>query len=420
MIETRILPSGGFGWAVVVLVTILAGLVGCIDQENRPGDGVIPAAPILDDVHRILLLDDRLARVEELAGLLRTIPETEETARVVIAAYRSSFLDRGDIELVLIVEWWIRFDANNALAWTRGSWRADHPRLAYAASRALARQDPQAAVDAYHSFKGGRFPNYAVTLQPIIVGWFESGRPDLMRFILSLPENNLRQQALGTLARLQVLKLGPEMAIQWADQSVQGQSETFTRHMRQRIAASIAELEPRVAAEWVRQLVEDGASETLLRRVAGRWSRQDAPAAFAWLSEFEPSSHQRQAVTLTFAGWYVREPDEAERWLLSQEGAIYTTLAPATVELMKARAERSLVEPEFDPDWEKSLEVALKIEDPDRRWTAVLFLSRAWVQRDSAVANAWMESNGVPEMYRQKANLTPRRPAKGSRPRDDA
>jgi hypothetical protein len=396
-----------------VSLMLIAFLLGCGDRVDSPADGPIPAGPIREEVRRILLLDDRLERIEELAGLLRVIPENEATAEDVIAAYQSAFLDRGDIELVLIVEWWVGFDADSTLAWARGSWRADHPRIAYAVHRALARRDPQAAVDAYYGSKGGRFPNYAVSLQPVIVGWFESGRPGLMTFILSLPDDSLRQQALGTFARLQVLKLGPEEAIRWADQEVQGQDETVTRHIRQRIAAAIAELEPRIAAEWVRLLVEDGASETLLRRVAGRWSQRDAPAAFAWLGEFEPSPHQRQAVTQTFAGWHIRQPDEAEQWLLSQGEAISTSLAPATVELMKSVGERSLLEPEFEPDWQKNLEIALRIEDPEQRWTAVLFLCRAWVQRDSAVANAWMESNDVPELYRTKANLTPRPPAKG-------
>jgi hypothetical protein len=392
---------------------LIAVVAGC----NDPAEDTLPMGPVLDEIRRILLLDDRLERVEELTGLLRNLPQTEESAEDVIAAYQSAFLDRGDVELVLIVEWWIRFDPDSTLAWTRESWRADHPRIIYAASRALARQDPQAAVDAYYTSKGGRFPNYAVTLQPVIVGWFESGRPDLMKFILSLPENDLRQQALGTLARLQVLKLGPEKAIQWADQAVQGQDATLTRHIRQRIAASVAELEPNIAAEWVRLLVEEGASETLLRRVAGRWSRRDAPAAFAWLGQFEPSPHQRQAVTLTFAGWYIRRPDEAERWLLNQGEAISTSLAPATIELMKSTAKRSLLEPEFEPDWKAYLEVAMRIEDADQRWTAVLLMCRGWVQRDPAVANAWMESNDVPEIYRSKANLTPHPPEKGRRQR---
>ena len=412
MTASKKFPRRAIQFVSIMLVAVLATVSGCGDQNDGRTNDVIPMGPVSDETHRILLLDDRLVRVEELSRLLQALPQTEESAQDVIAGYQSAFLDRGDIELVLIMEWWIRFDAENALAWTKRSWRADHPRLGYAARRALARRDPQAAVDAYHSSKGGRFPSYAVTLQPIIVGWFESGRPDLMTFILGLPDTNLRQQALGTLARLQVLKLGPEKAIQWANQAVLGQDETATRHIHQRIAASIAELEPGVAADWVRKLIEQGASETLLRRVAGRWSRHDAPAAFAWLGEFEQTSHQRQAVTQTFAGWYIRSPEEARRWLLDQGEATSTSLAPATIELMKATAERSLIESEFESDWEANLEIALRIEDPDQRWTAVLFLCRAWVQRDATVANAWMESNGVPELYREKANLTPRPPAK--------
>lgn len=400
----------GLSLTSALFVLGLLVLAGC---EPRGEESIVRERPASDrgqTVAEILAIPDRLDRVERLSAYLQSAPQTETAVAEILDGYQLSYMDRGDIELVLLLEWWARFDPEGAFDWTRQDWRAEHPRLSYALLRAVARDDPQKGVDLLLESRGGRFTEYAVTLQPVIVGWSESGEPGVLKFILSQPDTNLRQKALGTYARLMTFKLGPEQAIAWADELSEGRSETFARHLRQRVAASIAEMEPEMAANWVGQLVRQGASETLLRRIAGRWGRRDPVAALTWLEEFEPTSHQQQAVSQTYAGWYGRSPDEAESWLLAQGDAIGTHLAPAVMQIMKSREGKLKRDPDFELDWEENLNLALQIQNEPQRWGAVLFICRGWMRRDPESANAWMQENGVPETYQLKARAVLEQP----------
>lgn len=416
----RLVPPGTIRIAAALLLVLMS--LGCgegSDQLPVAGDrSSIALDSISDELGRTLAIEDGLQRVEELARLLQRIPKTSDAAELIVGAIDESRLDRGDIELVLVVGWWTAFAPMDAFNWTRGAWRAEHPRLIYAVLRSMARRDPQTAVDAYHSVQVGQ-DGFAIYLQPIIVGWHESGNPGLVQFILSQPSGQLQQLALGTLARRQVLALGPEKSIEWAEQITSGEGgATFERQVLQRIASSIAELEPESAAEWVERLVkEEGASETLLRRVSGRWSRRDPIAAFAWLARFESSSHQRQAVSQTYNLWRGRAPAEAEAWLLSQGDAIGTWLAPATLALVKARSNYAIQHPDAAVDWDQQLALAMRIVEPTDRWAAVAHLCRVWIARDEAATVAWMETNAVPETFRTKILSVLKK--EGMKPRDE-
>ena len=364
---------------------------------------------ISDEVHRVLSLQDRLESIEEFAGLLRRLPRTPESAHQVLEGYDHALVDRGDIELVLVAEWWVPFDAEGALAWSRESWVAQHPRIRYAVLRTLARNDPQRAVDTFAAANKTDAGFYVEALQPVVVGWQESGRPGLVEFIQSLPDPKLQQQALGTYARLQVLKLGPDDVRSWAEESTQDKPETFRRFVLQRVATAMAELDPEKAADWVESLVkEEGASETLLRRVARRWGRTDPIAVFAWLDRFDRTKHQQQTVAQTFGQWFNRAPEEAESWLRNQDEALGTSLGAATHQLIKIRAERATRQPDQVLDWEDYLSLALRIDDPEKRWGGVVRLGRAWLLHDKDAAIAWIDAHELPENYRAKLLTTSR------------
>ena len=219
------------------------------------------------------------------------------------------------------------------------------------------------------------------------------------------------------MARLEVLAVGPARAIQWAESITSDQGATFRRQILQRIAASIAELDPLTAADWVERLIkEEGASLTLLRRVAGRWARRDPVAAFAWLARFPVSDEQEQAVSQTFAIWHAKDPEKAKVWLFAQGEAMGTTFAPATAVVLRARAAFAKQHPNASIDWKPSLDLALQIQDDPDRWAAVAGLCRVWITLDESAAEAWMDANGVPEKYRYKIEAA-RRGQEEMRPR---
>ena len=200
-----------------------------------------------------------------------------------------------------------------------------------------------------------------------------------------------------------MLSLGPEKAIEWAEDIVGDQGATFERQVFQRIASSIAELEPEAAAAWVEGLVkEKGASETLLRRVSGRWARRDGAAAMTWLGRFASSDHQQQAVSQTFNLWKGREPEVAQAWLAEQGDARFTTLGPATAALIKSRVNRAKTDPSIEIDWLGDLATAEQVADKEISYGLMTQIGRLWMERDESAARIWLASAGLPETYQRK------------------
>jgi len=388
----------GLSWITTFLFTLLIA-AGCGSPATEEPESA-PADPT--EVGPILLIEDRVESVEKLAHLLGQLPKTREVATQVVSQFDETATDRGDIELVLVAEWWTPFDPDGAFEWSRKEWRADHPRIVYAVLRAMAKLDTQKAIDAYLAAPASP-ETFAIYLQPVLVGWFESGQPGLVKFALGQPSTKLQQLSLGTIARLQVLAVGPEESIAWAEVITSEMGDTFRRQIQQRIAASIAEVEPDIAADWVERLIKnEGASETLLRRVAGRWARREPVAAFEWLARFPNTDHQKQAVSQTYAIWYARAPQEATDWLFAQGDAIGSHFAPATVVVIKNIAAHAKRNPEDPMDWQSNLETALTIQDEAERWGAVVHLCRVWITRDETATRAWLEANDVPDTYRYK------------------
>lgn len=395
-------PAPSIQRLIAAAVLGLLLLSGCAPGEDAK-TGAAPAVDALrGDIEEIFAIGNRLERVEALAAYLQRAPKSSEAAAEIAAGIDESTLDRGDIELVLFGEWWARFEPMAAFEWTRKDWRAEHPRIVYAVMRVMAQDDPQTAIDAYHTIKTNQ-ESYPIFLQPVIVGWHESGRPGIIPFIVSQPSTQLQQLALGTLARRQVLSLGPEKAIEWAEEIVGDQGATFERQVFQRIASSIAELEPEAAAAWVEGLVkEKGASETLLRRVSGRWARRDGASAMAWLGRFAPSDHQQQAVSQTFNLWRGREPEVATAWLAEQGEERFTSLGPATAALIKGRVNRAKGDSTLEIDWLADLALAEQVVDKDISYGLMTQIGRLWMTRDEPAARIWLASAGLPETYQRK------------------
>src|SRR5215468_11707 len=113
--------------------------------SRSTGENVdIPVGSTAGELREILLQHDALQRTAALGQFLQGIgPESLEDVK---AAYDSVFMDLGDVELILLAEWWARFDPEGAFAWSRGDWRARDPAVLSAVARAWARTDPAAVL----------------------------------------------------------------------------------------------------------------------------------------------------------------------------------------------------------------------------------------------------------------------------------
>lgn len=375
-------------------------LASCGNPEPTPTG----SSDVRERVAQVLKVEDDIERIHAFTGLLQELPG--EAAPEVAEGFEGAFVDRGDIELVLLAQWWTPHDLEAVQMWAISSWRAEHPRIEYAVMRAAARQSPRDAVALY--YRSSRDPRtYLAVLEALIVGWYESGSPGLLDFIDQQPSTEVRQQAVGTLARIRVLDAGAEAATSWAEQlAVQRNGDNLSQLVISRVANAAGEHDPAVAGKWAKRIIGEGASTRLLPRVAGRWSKRDPLGALEWLSQFEENGDQRFAVRKSFTNFRMIDTAGADAWLAAQGDAAYGWLGPALEYQLKTVTDRSYANENRRAliDWEGMLASAIRIEDEPRRWATVTHITRLWLLEDTPAAEAWMQANDVPQLYRDKAH----------------
>jgi hypothetical protein len=346
---------------------------------------------IAAEVREVLLNPDTLERTADLALLLNGLgPESITPVR---AAYDSVFMDLGEIDLILLAEWWARHDPEDAFAWTRSEWQADHPVVVFQVLRAWGRSDHEAALRAVQEF-----PQPALRrpyVDAVLSGWDESGDPGLLEWIEGLGAGHDRQRALYTVARRKVLHEGIEAAFRWAE-DLPDDDEVYKLNAYRRVASSAAEVDPEAAAAWAERHADGEYGLQLPRRVGTRWAKRDPEAAMRWLSTLPPSWNRDDAVRETYRNWLRLDGDRATQWM--REAPLEPWLEPA-VALFAKKLSRE------DP--ETGLEWAGRISGEELRWGTVSVIARAWLLVDEEAAKGWIDGSAMPDLYRRKVFAIP-------------
>lgn len=338
------------------------------------------------DAREILLEPDTLRRIAELSQLLRTLPP--EALDELLAAYETVFLDRGDIDLVLLATWWARFDPEGAYRWTQREWSADHPLAVGAVFHTWALRDPHAAVAA-----AADVPNPQLRTgytHQAIAGWEESGQPGVLEFVRSLPETADRQRAIAVLARRRVLRDGVEASFEWADQLDDDQG-WFKLNAIQRVASAAAEVDPKAAAAFAERHYQGPFGHALIDRVGRIWVKRDPAAAMQWLSTLEPGKTRDKGVRESFLRWVRDDPEAAGAWLQRTERGAWLDPAMAIYARRLAKSEPR-----------QALEWADGIFDAVLRQSTIARIARVWGASDEAAARAWVEQSDLPQWLKDK------------------
>jgi hypothetical protein len=357
------------------------------------------------ETYEILLNPDVLERTAALAELLQGLgPEALGEIR---SGFDNAFIERGEIDLVLLAEWWARFDPEGALRWTGADFRADNARVKAAVYRAWARRDP-GALPAAEADKG---PLWEASLIGALEGWEESGRPGLLEYVEAMPAGPARRTALGVVARRKVMRDGPEEAFRWVA-DVAGPADSpaglsLRRELGHRVVGAAAEIDPEAAARWVETRVEGPDGAALTRRLVARWVRRDPEAALAWLEALPEVRAQAEGVNWAFLRWLHLDRDGALAWLQATGAAPW---------LDRALANAAQVRAAEDPT--AALEQAGQIADAELRDATRARVARVWFLNEPEAARAWVESSDLPELLKPKIFQIP--PAMRPRPRRQA
>jgi hypothetical protein len=314
----------------------------------------------------------------------------------VLAAYDSVFFDIGDIELVLLAEWWAAFDPEAAYTWSFETWRANHPAIRLAVLRGWGRVDPAAAL--LRASVASTSP--AEHMRAVIAGWDESGRPGLYETLRGMGPGAERQRLIEMIARRRVLRDGIEPTFRWAE-ALPDDDDYFKLHVFQRVASSAAEIDPERAAGWASKHEGQPYAWDLARRVGTRWAKREPEKAMAWVESL-PESHSRSlAVRETYLAWLRKDKPAAREFVRSRE--VTPWLEPA----VSLYAKSLMTE---DPTrGAEALGWAQRISDPVLRDATIILVARSWSVADPAATEAWLASADLSDLVRQKIREIPKR-----------
>jgi hypothetical protein len=348
---------------------------------------------------------DPLERTADLAKLLQGLgPDALTDVRT---AFDAVFVGWGDIEVMLLAEWWARFDPEAALEWTRREAVGRHPSVVATAVRAWAARDPEAArqmVTAIPSPDQRR-----ASTEALIQGWEESGQPGLMDYIADLPFGVERQTAVARMAHRKVRRGGAEATFRWAERIPDDAPDKFKLHVYRRAASAVAEVDPHAAAAWAERHSGGEHGDGLYRRVGVRWAKRDGQAAMEWLASV-PASEQRDiGVRETYRTWLGLDPEGAKAWMRGGEIAAWREPALALFAAIIAAEQ-----PEEALDW------TARIADAERREETIVMVGRSWRASDPEAAQAWLDRAELSEEARGRINQPLRKPRVRNRARAQA
>jgi hypothetical protein len=348
---------------------------------------VAPAAPagLPAGIQEALANPDRLERSLEIARLLERLGP--ESVTEVTAAYDASFVEVGDIAVVLLAQWWARQDPEGAFAWAQRERMAGKSMVVAEVVRAWAERDPEEAARAVDGMPRQELRRDSV--DALVRGWNDSGNPGLMEYLSGLSRGIERQRALSVVARRKVYRDGLDEAFRWAE-ALPDDPDRFKLNVFRRVATWAAELDPQEAGAWAARHGQEEYGKGLYRRVGTRWARHDPAAAMKWLSTLPPGAERDAGVQETYRTWLSRDSAAAKDWLRAAE--LEPWLEPALALYVKSIARESP---------EEALEWSALIGDAERRREATIKIGQHWHRVDPEAARAWLDRSGLPEKDRE-------------------
>ena len=355
-------------------------------------EGLAPSG-VAAQVREALLIQDLLVRQAAVAELLLTLgPESLDAVR---HGYESVLIDLGDSELVLLGDWWARFDPRAALRWTDHHWPARYSTpVVGAVLREWGRVDPSAAMAAAQAA-----PNERMKLrwsEAVLRGWDEARLNGALEFAETLGHGPTRQWALYTVTRRKVLRDGPDAAIAWAE-ALPDDDPRFKRHALMRVATATAAVQPEKATALVDRHIDGPYYKGLPRRVAKGWFDYAPDEAFTWLSSLPEGPERDNAVRETFRLWLSFSTPPSLAWVQAQPSAPWVDPAHSVYAGYLAKT----TSPEKGMEWTQRI-----LGEKERQMTQAQ-VARIWLSVDPEKADAWLEQSDLPPDLIKRTRVVP-------------
>ncbi|MFT5694617.1 MAG: hypothetical protein ACI9QQ_000592 [Myxococcota bacterium] len=328
------------------------------------------------ELRSALLENDILVREAGVATILQKIGP--ESAEQVFEVFESTWIDLGQTELILLGDWWARFDPHAAMEWAESDHRTARTDVPFAVLRSWATYDPNAAIA--RAVKGAvKNPKMRSAYEAYAIeGWEASGKPGLTEYIQGLGPNVERQRAITGWTRRMVMREGIDRSFGWAE-ALPDDDKLFKLNVLRRIASISARIDPAKASGWASKFDGTYYMRSLPQRIAMHWMLNDPLSALAWLKSLENGRNQDEGVREAFRTWLNSDRAAALVWLKDQKHTRWLDEALA----MHAR-QYQLV------DQEAGLELAKDIIRDDLRTTTQILIARTWSVVEEERAKEWL------------------------------
>lgn len=345
------------------------------------------------EIRDVLLIPDPIRRVRVLAEILEELDPSHLDS--VLDAYETVLFELGDPEIVLVAEWWARFDPEGAFRWTRHNWAARVPTVVAAVIRAWARIDPEAAYAIVGPFNTGEHP-LAPYVMALVRGWEESGRPGLDEAMANMSGPHAQRATTATMRR-RLRREGADRAIAWAESL----PTASLNNAYQRLASVLAEVEPKRATEFAEKHMGSGKGLWLPRRVGTRWAKYDPEAAMTWLSTLPPNEERDDGVTESFRRWLRGDRRGAGVWAraLPARGGDLRWAEPVIALYSLSIAVES--------PKEAVIFAYENIRDLELKRSGVGNPVRYWLLQDPTAASAWLAESDFDEQTKARIATIP-------------
>jgi hypothetical protein len=399
-----------WGKACLVL-TIAAMLIGCEGGPSESTSGATDSEivtlhgdPLSRDssLREILQHPDLLERLQYVGAYLqRTPPEHLDEVQ---HEFEAAALDQGDFAYAMFANWWARFDPVAAFVYADQTLRFEHPRVVLEVVRIWGYTDPVGALESKLLVSRElHMPALRGELiDALVVGWFQSGRPGLEDYVLSLSDASARNSALRAWVRMRVLRDGAAETLEWTQQA------PYHAEIRRQLLAGavsiVAHQDPELAVEWYDRAKAAGVDVgTFVPRIANAWGHHKPQQALEWVLTFPADIERTRAIAHVARKWLHRDEAGMLAWLEGKAG-------DETTDTLRFQAIRFHVQQnDYRVDWQDLIDQAQQLVDEKRRISLVSWVLQRWHVADQAGAQAWIDANpdALPPVVMSRVTLIP-------------
>jgi hypothetical protein len=352
-------------------------------DEPAAAGGDSPAAR----VRSALGEPDALARAAALVPALRDL--REQDLEEVVSSYEASFGAGGGAgtSIQLLCEAWAHLDPVGALDRMHG-WPAERRSEAIPALlRAWARREPEAARQwAEDVVDGGE------AMRAVLSGWAESGDPEMWDFVMELRPGMDRESASILLMQQVVARGGFDALLARVEALPDDAPRGFKLAAYRTATGLVADHDPRLALAFVDRHRSGPYHKGLLRRVAVRWVRHDAPRAMKELLDRPAGTERDWALREAYRRWLRADRDAALAWMPDAAARdrrfvpLCDVYALALAQSDPQRRGRSMA---------RAARFAEAIADEEKRRETSVKLGVVWLHHEPDAAVAWLEAQGL-------------------------